>query len=79
MGKTAERSANAVRRLQLIRASGCKAGLVFNPATPLDILKYVMDKVDIVLLMFVAARDVCCISFSDEAALGVGEWTRLGP
>ena len=52
---------------------------MFNPATPLDILKYVMDKVDIVLLMFVAARDVCCISFSDEAALGVGEWTRLGP
>ena len=32
---------------------GCKSGLVFNPATPLDILKYVMDKVDIILLMSV--------------------------
>merc|ERR1712060_504377 len=41
------------RSLQLVRAAGCKAGLVFNPATPLDILKYVMDKVDIVLLMSV--------------------------
>merc|ERR1712232_869613 len=41
------------RTLQLIRAAGCKSGLVFNPATPLDCLKYVMDKVDIVLLMSV--------------------------
>merc|ERR1712087_908840 len=39
--------------LQLIRSTGCKSGLVFNPATPLDILKYVMDKVDIILLMSV--------------------------
>jgi ribulose-phosphate 3-epimerase len=41
------------RSLQLIRSSGCKSGLVFNPATPLDYLQYVMDKVDMVLLMSV--------------------------
>merc|ERR1712113_569686 len=41
------------RSLQLVRAAGCKSGLVFNPATSLDCLKYVMDKVDIVLLMSV--------------------------
>ncbi len=41
------------RSLQLIKQGGCKAGLVFNPATPLDVLKYVMDKVDMVLLMSV--------------------------
>ena len=41
------------RSLQAIKAAGCKAGLVFNPATPLDVLKYVMDKVDMVLLMSV--------------------------
>jgi len=37
----------------LIRDRGCRAGLVFNPATPLDYLEYVMDKVDLVLLMSV--------------------------
>jgi len=41
------------RSLQLIKAGGCKAGLVFNPATPLDAAKYVMDKLDIILLMSV--------------------------
>ena len=41
------------RSLQLVRDSGCKSGLVFNPATPLDHLTYVMDKVDMVLLMSV--------------------------
>merc|ERR1711918_74184 len=41
------------RSLQLVRSRGCKSGLVFNPSTSLDILKYVMDKVDIVLLMSV--------------------------
>ncbi|SFF48958.1 ribulose-5-phosphate 3-epimerase [Fontimonas thermophila] len=41
------------RSLQAIRDAGCKAGLVFNPATPLDCLKYVLDKVDMVLLMSV--------------------------
>jgi ribulose-phosphate 3-epimerase len=41
------------RSLQLIREHGCKSGLVFNPATPLDWLEYVLDKVDLVLLMSV--------------------------
>ncbi|HHW7570589.1 TPA: ribulose-phosphate 3-epimerase [Mannheimia haemolytica] len=41
------------RNLQLIRDLGCKSGLVFNPATPLSYLDYVMDKVDVVLLMSV--------------------------
>jgi ribulose-phosphate 3-epimerase len=41
------------RTLSLIRESGCKAGLVFNPATPLNHLDYVMDKVDLILIMSV--------------------------
>lgn len=41
------------RSLQLIRDAGCQAGLVFNPANRLDALKYVIDKVDLVLLMSV--------------------------
>merc|ERR1719247_1837540 len=41
------------RSLQLVRSHGCKSGLVFNPSTSLDILKYVLDKVDIILLMSV--------------------------
>ncbi len=41
------------RSLQLIKDAGCKAGLVFNPAASLEPLKYVMDKVDMVLLMSV--------------------------
>ena len=48
-----EASDHIDRSLGLIRDSGCKAGLVFNPATPLDYLDYVMDKVDIILLMSV--------------------------
>ena len=48
-----EASEHVDRSLQLIRDLGCKAGLVFNPATPLDQLKYVMDKIDMVLLMSV--------------------------
>ncbi len=39
------------RTLQLIKSLGCKAGLVFNPATPLHYLDYVMDKLDVILLM----------------------------
>lgn len=39
------------RTLQMIRDLGCKSGLVFNPATPLSYLDYVMDKVDMILLM----------------------------
>jgi ribulose-phosphate 3-epimerase len=41
------------RTLQLIRDAGCHAGLVFNPAMPLDILEWTIDKVDIILLMSV--------------------------
>ncbi|MEK7711950.1 MAG: ribulose-phosphate 3-epimerase, partial [Pseudomonadota bacterium] len=41
------------RTLQLIKGEGCKAGLVFNPATSLEHLKYVLDKIDMVLLMSV--------------------------
>ncbi len=48
-----EASEHIDRSLQLIRELGCKSGLVFNPATPLSYLDYVMDKVDIVLLMSV--------------------------
>lgn len=48
-----EASEHVDRSLQLIRAEGCKSGLVFNPATPLSYLDYVMDKVDMILLMSV--------------------------
>lgn len=48
-----EASIHIDRTLQLIRDSGCQSGLVFNPATPLSYLDYVMDKVDIILLMSV--------------------------
>jgi len=48
-----EGSEHIDRSLQLIRDSGCKSGLVFNPATPLSYLDYVLDKVDMVLLMSV--------------------------
>ncbi|MFV2058131.1 MAG: ribulose-phosphate 3-epimerase [Thiohalomonadales bacterium] len=41
------------RSLSLVRELGCKSGLVFNPATPLDALQHVMDKVDMILLMSV--------------------------
>ncbi len=48
-----EASEHIDRSLQLIHESGCKSGLVFNPATPLSYLDYVMDKVDMILLMSV--------------------------
>lgn len=48
-----EASHHVDRTLALIRDHGCKAGLVFNPATPLDWMDHVMDKLDIVLLMSV--------------------------
>ncbi len=48
-----EASTHIDRSLQMIRGEGCKSGLVFNPATPLSYLDYVMDKVDIILLMSV--------------------------
>jgi len=48
-----EASEHVDRTLQLIRDNGCKSGLVFNPATSLTYLEYVMDKIDMVLLMSV--------------------------
>ncbi len=48
-----EASEHIDRSLALVRDSGCKSGLVFNPATPLEYLNYVLDKVDMVLLMSV--------------------------
>jgi ribulose-phosphate 3-epimerase len=48
-----EASVHIDRTLQLIKDTGCKAGLVFNPATPLHYLDYVMDKIDMILLMSV--------------------------
>jgi len=48
-----EASAHVDRTLQLIRGEGCQAGLVFNPATPLDVLEWVIDKVDLILVMSV--------------------------
>lgn len=48
-----EASEHVDRTLQLIRDHGCKAGLVFNPATPLHHLEHVMDRIDIILIMSV--------------------------
>ena len=46
-------STHVDRTLQLIQGEGCKTGLVFNPAEPLDVLEWVIDKVDLVLIMSV--------------------------
>jgi ribulose-phosphate 3-epimerase len=46
-------STHVDRTLQLIKAEGCQAGLVFNPAAPVDVLEWVLDKVDLVLIMSV--------------------------
>ncbi len=48
-----EASQHVDRSLQLIKQAGCKAGLVFNPASSLDAAKYVLDKLDMILLMSV--------------------------
>jgi ribulose-phosphate 3-epimerase len=48
-----EASDHIDRSLQLIRDSGCKAGLVFNPGTPMHYLNHVMDKIDMILIMSV--------------------------
>jgi ribulose-phosphate 3-epimerase len=48
-----EASRHVDRTLALIREHGCKAGIVFNPATPLEYMDYVMDRLDIVLMMSV--------------------------
>ena len=46
-------SAHVDRTLQLIQGAGCQAGLVFNPAQPIDVLEWVIDRVDLVLVMSV--------------------------
>jgi len=48
-----EASAHVDRTLQLIRAEGCSAGLVFNPASSLDVLEWTMDQLDLILVMSV--------------------------
>ena len=48
-----EASEHIDRTIELIREQGCKAGLVFNPATPLDYLDHVIDKLDLILIMSV--------------------------
>jgi ribulose-phosphate 3-epimerase len=48
-----EASRHVHRTIQLIKASGCQAGVVLNPATPVEVLDYVLDELDLVLLMSV--------------------------
>jgi len=48
-----EATGHVDRSLQLIRDQGCKSGLVFNPGTPIDCLEYLIDKIDVILLMSV--------------------------
>ena len=48
-----EATAHVDRSLQLVRDQGCKSGLVFNPGSPIDSLEFLMDKIDIILLMSV--------------------------
>jgi ribulose-phosphate 3-epimerase len=48
-----EASVHVDRTLQVIKAAGCQAGLAFNPATSLEVLEYVIDKIDLVLIMSV--------------------------
>ncbi|MDO8275320.1 MAG: ribulose-phosphate 3-epimerase, partial [Serpentinimonas sp.] len=48
-----EASAHVHRSIQAIKARGCQAGLVFNPATPLDVLDWVIDELDLILIMSV--------------------------
>lgn len=72
------------RTLSLIRENGCKAGLVFNPATPLSYLDYVMDKIDLILIMsvnpgfggqsFIAGT----LAKLREARARIDAWTQAG-
>jgi ribulose-phosphate 3-epimerase len=82
-------STHVDRTLQLIKAEGCQAGLVFNPATPLDVLEWVIDKVDLVLIMSVnpgfggrasstarcARSRSCARSSTRGAATSAWRWT----
>lgn len=71
-----EASEHIDRSLQLIRDQGCKSGLVFNPATPLDYLRYVMDKIDMIMLMSVNPG-FTGQSFIPSALTKLGEARRL--
>ena len=70
-----EASEHIDRTLGLIRDHGCKAGLVFNPATPLSYLDYVMDRIDLVLIMSVNPG-FGGQSFIDEALVKLGDARR---
>ena len=70
-----EASDHIDRTLGLIREHGCKAGLVFNPATPLSYLDYVMDRVDLILIMSVNPG-FGGQSFIDEALVKLGDARR---
>jgi ribulose-phosphate 3-epimerase len=72
------------RTLGLIRDHGCKAGLVFNPATPLNHMDYVMDKLDVVLIMSVnpgfggQSFLHSALTKLREARARIDRWTQLG-
>ncbi|WP_251878633.1 ribulose-phosphate 3-epimerase [Achromobacter sp. Marseille-Q4954] len=72
------------RTLSLIRENGCKAGLVFNPATPLSYLDYVMDKIDLILIMSVnpgfggQSFIPGALSKLREARARIDAWTQAG-
>ncbi|KOF54094.1 MULTISPECIES: ribulose-phosphate 3-epimerase [unclassified Achromobacter] len=79
-----EASRHVDRTLSLIREQGCKAGLVFNPATPLSYLDYVMDKIDLVLIMSVnpgfggQSFLPSALTKLREARARIDAWTRAG-
>lgn len=79
-----EASRHVDRTLSLIRENGCKAGLVFNPATPLSYLDHVMDKVDLVLIMSVnpgfggQGFIPGALTKLREARARIDAWTRAG-
>ena len=79
-----EASRHVDRTLSLIREQGCKAGLVFNPATPLSYLDYVIDKIDLVLIMSVnpgfggQSFLPSALTKLREARARIDAWTRAG-
>ena len=70
-----EASAHVHRSVQAIKAAGCKAGLVFNPATPLDVLDWMIEEIDLVLIMSVNPG-FGGQSFIDSALRKIGEARR---
>ncbi|MBW8780062.1 MAG: ribulose-phosphate 3-epimerase [Burkholderiales bacterium] len=69
-------STHVDRTLQLIKGAGCKAGLVFNPAAPIDVLEWVIDKVDLVLVMSVNPG-FGGQSFIDSALRKIGQLRKI--